>query len=168
VTASTTIGDAIRKIERHSYEVICHQTGERRRAAGMRQAMAFAKRMAARMPGHTVHIHLPSCGDVCTHDSLVASVTRDRSGYLVRFNEALHGLGNALTDWACSGNEFVGAWRDRVNGALSTGMQAAVLGGVTAGLLGGLIKRPLIGAAAGALIGWGTHAVWTAPQRLSG
>jgi hypothetical protein len=163
-----TMGRAVRMIERHPYVVVCHETGARRSANGMRQAMAFAKAMAARMPGHPIHIHLPSgCGPgVCGPDSLVASVTRSGSSYKVRFNQALHGLGNTLNDWACSSNEFVSAWRDRVNASLDGGAKAAVLGGVLAGLVGGLAKRPLLGAAAGALLGWGTHAVWTGPQRL--
>ena len=42
---------------------------------------------------------------------------------------------------------------------------AALLGGLAAGLLGAILKRPLFGAGVGAAVGWGAHAIWTAPLR---
>lgn len=162
-----TMGDAIRRLELHPYVVICHQTGERYRVRDMREAMQAAKMMAARMPGHSIHIHLPSGAPRFDRRSLVAAIVKTARGYNVRFNTALRGLGDPLTDWACSQQEFVSNWRDRVNAGINTGTQAAVLASAAAGAIGALVDRPLIGAVIGAVVGWGTHAIWTAPQRVS-
>lgn len=164
---STTVGDAIRRLEDHPYIVINHRTRTHHAASNMRQAMALAKQMARQDPGVPVHLHLPSGAPTFGRSSLVAIVEQTSRGIRVRFNQSLRGLGDALTDWACSNQEFVQDWRNRVNSSLSVGAQAAVAGAAIAGLIGGLVKRPLLGAAVGAAIGWGTHAIWTAPQRVS-
>lgn len=162
-----TVGDAIRRLENHPYIVINHRTREHRAAANMRQAMALAKAMARQDPGQPVHIHLPSGAPTFGRSTLVAVIDKTRRGYRVRFNQALRGLGDTLTDWACDTQEFADNWRERVNSGLDVGTQAAVLGAGIAGLIGALLKRPVLGIAVGAAVGWGTHAIWTAPQRVS-
>jgi len=164
---SITVGDAIRRLEDHPYIVINHRTRTHHAAANMRQAMAIAKQMARQDPGAPIHVHLPSGAPTFGRSSLVAIIDQTHKGIRVRFNQALSGLGDALTDWACSNQQFVQDWRGRVNAGLDVGTQAAVAGAAIAGLIGGLIKRPLLGAAVGAAVGWGTHAIWTAPQRVS-
>ena len=162
-----TVGDAVRRLENHPYVVINHRTRVRYPVANMRQAMAVAKRMAMRSPGQPIHIHLPSGAPNFGPSTLVAVIEKTGGRYRVRFNQALRGLGDTLTDWACDTQEFASNWRERVNAGLDTGTQAAVLGAGIAGLIGGILNKPLLGAAVGAAVGWGTHAIWTAPQRVS-
>lgn len=161
-----TIGDAVRRLERHPYVVICHHTNQKRHARNMRQAMRIAKSMAKQMPGHPLHIHLPSGAPTFGRRSLVAIVQLTPRGYRVSFNQALRGLGDTLTDWACDTQEFASNWRERVNSGLDVGTQAAVLGSAIAGGVGAILGRPFMGMALGAALGWGTHAIWTAPQRV--
>lgn len=163
----STIGQAIRRLENHPYIVIDHRTRERYAVANMRQAMIVAKQMARRHPGSPIHIHLPDGAPTFGRSSLVAAVDLTPRGMRVRFNQALSGLGDTLTDWACSSQDFAASWANRVNAGLDVGTQAAVLGAGIAGLLGGLLGRPLLGTAIGAAVGWGTHAIWTAPQRIA-
>jgi hypothetical protein len=160
-----TTGDAVRRLERHPYVVLCHHTGERHRVRSMRMAMKAAKKMARRMPGHAIHIHLPSGGPAFQPSSLVAVVSYGRSGYSVRFNQSLRGLGDVLTDWACSRDESRVQAQQTVAAGMSTGAQAALAGGLAAGLIGAILKRPVLGAVVGGLTGWGAHAVWTADIR---
>jgi hypothetical protein len=167
-TLGMTVGDAVRRLENHPYIVICHKTREHHAAANMRQAMALAKSMSRRMPGHSIHIHLPKGAPTFGRNSLVARIKYvPGKGYSVRFNQQLRGLGDALTDWACDNAQYTQSWRERVNSGLDSGAQAAVAGAAIAALVGGLLKRPFIGAVVGAGIGYGTHAIWTAPQRVS-
>lgn len=88
-------------------------------------------------------------------------------GRVKRLRAPSQGVGDTLTDWACESQSFAQSWAQRVNDSLNTGTQAAALGAGIAGLLGAVVKRPLLGAAVGAAVGWGTHAIWTAPQRVS-
>lgn len=163
-----TVGDAVRRLEQHPYVVICHHSGERHSVANMRQAMAVAKAMASRMPGHPIHIHLPSGAPSFSRASLVASISKARGGYRVRFNQSLRGLGDTLTDWACDQAAHSQSWRERLNQGLDTGAQAALIGGLAAGLLGAMIKRPIFGAVVGGVTGWAAHAIWTAPLAPGG
>jgi predicted lipid-binding transport protein (Tim44 family) len=78
-----------------------------------------------------------------------------------------HGVGDALTDWACDQAAQNESWRARVDEGLGAGAQAALIGGLAAGLLGGILKRPAVGAVVGGMIGWGAHAIWTAPLTAS-
>lgn len=162
-----TVGDAIRRLENHPYVVINHRTRVHQGVSNMRQAMALAKQMARQAPGQPIHIHLPSGAPTFGRSTLVAVVERKGSKYQVRFNQALRGLGDTLTDWACDTQEFATTWRERVNTGLNVGTQAAVLGAGVAGLIGSILQRPFLGAAVGAAVGWGTHAIWTAPQRIA-
>jgi len=77
------------------------------------------------------------------------------------------GMGDVVTDYLCAQTEASKSWRDRLSDGLSAGAQAAMLGAAAAGLLGGIIKRPLLGAAAGAALGFAAHVVWTAPVAAS-
>ena len=163
--ATMTTGDAIRRLENQPYVVINHRTRRKARAANMRIAMKLAKAMAKRSPGVPIHIHLPA--RTFTARTLVAVLEKTPKGMSVRFNNALRGLGSTLTDWACDSQEFAKSWAERVNSGLTVGAQAAVLGAGIAGLIGAVLKRPLLGTAVGAAVGFGTHAIWTAPQRVT-
>lgn len=157
----------VHRLEDHPLIVINHRTRVFHTVSNIRQAVALAKQLARQSPGQPIHVHLPSGAPTFGRNSLVAIVDLTPRGMKVRFSQALRGLGDALTDWACSNQEFIADWRNRVNTGLNVGTQAAVVGAAIAGLIGGLIKRPLLGAAVGAAVGWGTHAIWTAPQRVS-
>jgi hypothetical protein len=146
--------------------VVDHMTGQRAWVPNMRAAMRTAKVWASRRPGRGIHIHLVNSGNRFTPANLVAVIRRIGHRYTVRFNDGLRGLGDALTDWACSSHEFVSTWQRRVNEAVDTGTQAAVLAAAAAGAVGSLLDNPLLGAVAGAAVGWSAHAIWTAPHRL--
>lgn len=121
------------------------------------EALQDAQRLAS-STGRVAHIH----------------ATRGRPGHigfekgclLLRISPS-GALGDTLTDWACESATFAESWRGRVDDALDTATTAAVLGAGAAGLLGALVKRPLLGAALGAITGWTAAAIWTAPQRPS-
>jgi len=78
----------------------------------------------------------------------------------------LHGLGQTLTDFACSGSALNASWTTRTRDALNAAAQAAVAGGLVAGIVGAISKKPALGAAAGAALGYGMFKVWTAPYVL--
>lgn len=76
------------------------------------------------------------------------------------------GLGQILTDFACSGSALNASWTTRTRDTLAAGAQAAIAGGLLAGVLGAITKKPAIGAAAGAAIAFGAFRVWTAPYSV--
>jgi hypothetical protein len=76
------------------------------------------------------------------------------------------GLGQILTDFACSGSALNTSWTTRTRDTLSAAGQAAVAGGLVAGVVGALSKKPLIGAVAGAALAFGAFRVWTAPYAV--
>lgn len=76
------------------------------------------------------------------------------------------GLGQLLTDFACSGSALNASWTTRTRDTLSAAGQAAVVAGVVAGVLGGVSKKPLLGAAAGGALSLLVFKVWTAPYSL--
>lgn len=166
-----TTGDAVRRIEQQSYRVHCRRHGWVKMVPSMRAAMQLAKTWAGKMPGHKIGIHL--AGGPLNRSTVVASITKRSGGYKVRFNQALRGtsgmsgLGLTLTDIACADREYTQSWRDRVNGSLVSGAIASTLGGAAGGFLGGIMKRPLLGSLMGAAVGWGAHAIWTAPYEVT-
>lgn len=73
------------------------------------------------------------------------------------------GLGQILTDLACSGSALNASWTQRTRDALNAAAQAAVAGGIAAGVVGGIAKKPLIAAGIGAVVAYSAFKVWTAP-----
>lgn len=90
-----------------------------------------------------------------------------RTRRIRRLSRPQHPMGDILTDFACQQSEFAESWRQRVNTAIDSGTQAAIMGAVVAGVIGGIVKRPLLGAVVGAALGWGAASIWTAPQYVS-
>ena len=76
------------------------------------------------------------------------------------------GLGQILTDFACSGSALNASWTTRTQSTLNAAAQAAIAGGIVAGIAGGLSKKPALGAALGAALAFGVFKVWTAPYVL--
>jgi hypothetical protein len=133
---------------------------------GRKAAMGLANGWA-RATGRFVHIHHSGAGG--RKGALLLKVApRRRYAYkasMMGLGDSGDGLGDTLTDWACSSADFAQSWRERVNDALDTATTAAVIGAAAAGALGGLLGRPLLGAGVGAVTGWAAAAIWTAPQR---
>jgi hypothetical protein len=73
------------------------------------------------------------------------------------------GLGQTLTDLACSGSALNASWTTRTRDALGAGLQAAIAAGIAAGAIGAVSKRPAIGAVAGLVLAYGAFKTWTAP-----
>lgn len=73
------------------------------------------------------------------------------------------GMGQILTDFACSGSALNASWVTRTQGVLAAALQAAAVGGAVAGVVGAVSKKPAVGAAAGAVLAYGVFKVWTAP-----
>jgi hypothetical protein len=69
----------------------------------------------------------------------------------------LHGLGQTLTDLACSGSALNASWTTRTRDAMNAGLQAAIAGGIAAGVVGAVSKKPLIGAVVGAVLAMGAY-----------
>lgn len=78
----------------------------------------------------------------------------------------LLGLGQTLTDFACSGTALNASWEARTRTTLSAAAQAAVAGGVLAGVVGAITKKPAIGAVIGGALAFGAMRVWTAPYQV--
>lgn len=76
------------------------------------------------------------------------------------------GMGQILTDLACSGTALNSSWTVRTRDTLNAATQAAVAAGLVAGLVGAISKKPALGAAAGALLAFGMVRVWTAPYSV--
>lgn len=76
-------------------------------------------------------------------------------------------LGQLLTSTVCDPTSVSAAFQTRLTGALNAGSQAALVGGAVAGVVGAIAGRrsPLIGAVAGAVVGWTANLVWTATHR---
>lgn len=75
----------------------------------------------------------------------------------------LHGLGQMLTDLACSGSALNTSWTARTRSAMGAGLQAAVAAGIAAGVVGAVSKKPALGAVAGLALAYGAYKTWTAP-----
>lgn len=144
------------------------QPGHRglRVAFGRQAAVAVASGLARRT-GRLSHIHaaVGRTGHVGFFKGKLLAIVAPNGA--VELHGALYGMGDILTDMACSETEIARIWRERTNGALSAGAQAAIAGAAAAGLIGAIVKRPLIAAAAGAAVGWTSHAIWTAPHAFS-
>lgn len=82
-----------------------------------------------------------------------------------RFNP-MSGLGQSLTDFACSGSALNASWQARSRDQLAAAAQATVAAGLVAGVVGGLSKKPALGALGGALLAYGVFKVWTAPYAV--
>lgn len=130
------------------------RTRSLRRVHGRASAIRLAERWAHRT-GKIAHVHA-----LGRHGSRGALLARVGPNGLIEYAGA---LGDALVDWACDQAEYASSWRQKMADSLGSGAQAALIGGAAAGLLAGLLKRPLLGVAVGALTGWATHAIWTAP-----
>lgn len=167
-----TIGQSVRRLEAQNYTVACSHGGRMAagsgfRVRGMRAAMRMAKSLLRRDPLSVCHIYLapPSSNP----GQEVVTLRRMQNGeYDVSFNYGLEGggLGQALTDLVCSDTLVAASWRTRVNASLNAASQASLLAGLAAGLVGSLIGRPLLGAAAGAAIGWSGNSIWTSTHRV--
>ena len=76
-------------------------------------------------------------------------------------------LGQLLTGSLCDPTTVSAAFQTRLTGALNAGSQAALVGGAVAGVVGAIAGKhsALVGAVAGALVGWTANLVWTATHR---
>lgn len=137
-------------------------------------AIRTAQRLARRT-GRVAHIHR-AVGSPRGHigfevGPLLAIVAPNGA---MEYQGAIGGMGDILTDMACSDTHIARTWRDRNNATIAAGTQAAIVGAAAAGLVGAIIgprgggKAPILGALAGAAIGWAGYAVWTAPYQISG
>ena len=70
------------------------------------------------------------------------------------------GLGDILTDYACSESALNTSWIARVRAANTAGLQAAVVGGIVAGVIGGSTKSAMAGAIGGGAIGLLVNRMW--------
>lgn len=122
-------------------------------ARGM--ARRFRRPIPIRVPGRTPP------GTIGLVPGRTVAIVRP-SGHV----DTRQGMGDMLTDWACDSEEFATRWRQRLNNSLDNGAYAAAAGGAIGGVIGGVLKRPFLAAVAGAALGWGTHYLWTAPQRV--
>lgn len=164
-----TLGESLRRLEAQDYWLVnmavplTHRKPIRVR--GMNMAMRTCKRWLDEVPGSTCY-----CYRSPQDRSLASQVFMIRFGangqYDVQFNYALAGsLGSTLTDLMCSETAIAGSWRERISSGLNAGAQASILAGISAGFLGALMGRPVLGAIAGAAIGWSGHAIWTSTFR---
>lgn len=167
-----TVGQSVRRLEAQNYTVACSHGGRMAagtgvRVRGMRAAMRAAKGLLRRDPLSVCRIYLapPSSNP---GQEVVTLRKLPNGEYDVNFNYSLDGgLGQgALTDLMCSDTAVAVSWRNRVNESLVAASQASLLAGLAAGLVGSLIGRPLLGAIAGAAIGWSGNSVWTATYRV--
>jgi hypothetical protein len=78
-------------------------------------------------------------------------------------------LGQLLTGSLCDPTTVSRAFQTRLTGALNAGSQAALVGGAVAGLVGAIAgkRSMLLGAVAGAAVGWTANLVWTATHRAA-
>lgn len=177
-----TVGESIRRLEAQDYVVHCDNwaqmpgLGGRNRVRGMRAAMQAAKEaLGAPNNRHdTCRIYLPTKGMYLAGNEVVSIRRRPKppEKYDVRFNQGLSGahsggLGQLLTGTLCDPTTVSRAFQERLTGALNAGSQAALVGGAMAGLVGAIggKRSPLVGAVAGAVIGWTANLVWTATHR---
>lgn len=76
------------------------------------------------------------------------------------------GLGQILTDLACSGSALNASWTTRTQAMHRAGSVAAATGAAIAGAIGAISKKPLVGLIAGAISGYGTYRVILAPYEV--
>lgn len=132
-----------------------------------RQAAILAAQALAKRTGRLAHIHAATGrpGHVgLVKGALLAIVAPNGA---MEYQGAMYGLGDILTDMACSETQLARSWRERNNATLSAGTQAVIVSAAAAGLLGAMVKKPALGALVGAAIGWAGYAVWTAPYQIS-
>lgn len=173
-----TVGESIRRLEAQDYVINCDNWAQMRgvggrRVRGMRAAMLAAK-SALSAPNNrndACRIYLPTDGMYVPGNEVVTIRRRPKppEKYDVRFNQGLSGdgLGQLLTGSLCDPTTVSRAFQERLTGALNAGSQAALVGGAVAGIVGALAGRrsALLGAVAGAAVGWTANLVWTATHR---
>lgn len=78
------------------------------------------------------------------------------------------GLGQLLTSTLCDPTTVSGAFQTRLTAALNAGGQAALIGGAAAGIVGAAVgkRSAMLGAVAGAVVGWTANLVWTSTHRV--
>jgi hypothetical protein len=78
-----------------------------------------------------------------------------------------NGLGQLLTSSLCDPTTVSTAFQTRLTGALNAGSQAALVGGAAAGVVGAIVgkRSAVLGAVAGAVVGWTANLVWTSTHR---
>lgn len=148
--------------------------GGGRWAPSLKRAISIAGYIAATSPNDTVRVFPVSAGPTYWPSSgtELMKMKHGRRGLQVQVNQPVmtryvpaQGMGDTLTDWACSSSTFAQSWRTRLNDGLSAGAIGAIVGSSAAGLIGALIGQPFLGAAVGAAGGWAAYAIWTAPLR---
>lgn len=150
---------------RHPYFV--GQPGRSAHLVWGRQAAVAAAQRLARRTGRLSHIHAFAGrrGHVGFVKGRLLAIVAPNGA--MELHGALYGMGDILTDMACSDTRIAQIWRQRTDDAVSAGTQAAIVGAAAAGIIGAILGKPLFGAAAGAAVGWTTHAIWTAPHAFS-
>ncbi len=169
-----TIGQSVRRIEAQNYVVRCERAGRPSSdiaVRGMSDAMKTSKRILRRDSRAVCRILLAPPSS--TPFAEVVSVRR-RAGdeYDVRFNYALAGtgagLGQLLTEFACSESALAESWRTRQRSAVNASRVASAISGAAVGGIaaasyeGNVVIGALVGAAASAAI----NALWMAPYTI--
>lgn len=166
-----TIGQSVRRMESQNYLVRCERAGRSAMSVpvrGMTEAMKTSKRLLRRDPRAVCRILL---AQPTTAPGAEVVTVRKAAGdeYDVRFNYSLGGgLGDLLTEYACSSTALSEAWTNRTRAAVNASRIAAVLSGVAVGGIAAAVTENSIplGALGGGVTSFLINALWMGPHTL--
>jgi len=166
-----TIGQSVRRIEAQNYLVRCERPGRPASSVavrGMSEAMKTSKRLLRRDPGALCRILLaPPSASPGAQVVIVRKTSGDE--YDVRFNYALAGgLGDLLTEYACSESALTASWANRQRSAVNASRVAAVISGLAVGGIAAAVTDESVplGAIGGGLTSFLINALWMGPHTL--
>jgi hypothetical protein len=166
-----TIGQSVRRMEAQNYLVRCERGGRSTLSVpvrGMTEAMKTSKRMLRRDPRAVCRILLAQ--PTLTPGAEVVTVRKAAGDeYDVRFNYSLAGgLGDLLTEYACSSTALSAAWTNRTRAAVNASRVAAVLSGVAVGGIAAAVSENSIplGALGGGITSFLINALWMGPHTI--
>lgn len=166
-----TIGQSVRRIEAQNYLVRCERPGRPASSVavrGMSEAMKTSKRLLRRDPGALCRILLaPPSASPGAQVVTVRKTSGDE--YDVRFNYALAGgMGDLLTEYACSESALTASWANRQRSAVNASRVAAVIAGLAVGGIAAAVtdENVPLGAIGGGVTSFLINALWMGPHTL--
>jgi len=166
-----TIGQSVRRMEAQNYLVRCERGGRSILSVpvrGMTEAMKTSKRMLRRDPRTVCRVLLAP--PASTPGAEVVTVRKGVGDeYDVRFNYSLAGgLGDLLTEYACSESALNTSWANRQRSAVNASRVAAVLSGVAVGGIAAAVSENSIplGAIGGGITSFLINALWMGPHTI--
>ena len=173
-----TLGQSLRRLEDQDYVMLCDSwartaLGGGRRVRGMRAVMLQGKALLRRNRRDVCRVFIATPAGRGEEIVTLRLLPNGQSD--VRFNYALAGMGangmgmgDLLTEYACSGSALATAWTNRQRAAVNASRVAAVISGVAVGGIAAAVSENSVplGAIGGGITSFLINALWMGPHTL--